>query len=116
MRRVLGLMMVVGLLIGGASACGSSSGSSKSSSTTEASGGGGSTTSSNKAVQDYCKAVDAFVKKYKDGGSGNASAMAADSKDLSDKAAALATAGLSADDATAVGDCTKRSTDVLTQH
>ncbi|MCU1356290.1 MAG: hypothetical protein JWM89_1708 [Acidimicrobiales bacterium] len=110
--------MIAGLLVG-AGACGSSGGGSKASDTTTAaadSGSGGGTSSGNADVKAYCKAVDAYVKKVKDatGDASKAAELGTQSQDLSKKAAALATAGLNADDATAVADCTKKSTDALT--
>ena len=118
--------MIAGLLVG-AGACGSSGGDTKASDTTTAAAdsgsgsgsdsgsGGGSTSSGNAEVKAYCKAVDAYVKKVKDatGDASKAAELGTQSQDLSKKAAALATAGLNADDATAVADCTKKSTDAL---
>ena len=122
MRRALGFIMIAGLLVG-AGACGSSGGDTKASDTTVAAdsgsdsgSGGGSTSNANAEVQAYCEAVDAYVKKVKDatGDAAKAAELGTQSQDLSKKAAALATAGLNADDAAAVADCTKKSTDALT--
>ena len=111
--------MMAGLVLGVA-ACGSSGGSDSSSDTktteaTSSESGGGSTDSSNAKVAEYCKAVDDYVQKVKDaeGDPSKLSALTDEGKELTDKAAALATANLSADDAKAVGDCTKKSTDAL---
>jgi len=120
MRRVLGFMLALGLLVGGATACGSSSGGDKSSATT-AGGDSATTTASGNGssgggkVADYCKAVDDYVAKVKAAKAdpSKAAALAADGQDLAKKAAALAT-GLSASDAQKVADCTKKSTDALT--
>ena len=116
MRRALGLIMIAGLVLG-AGACSSSGGDKKADtkSTTDSGDTNGETASGNKAVQQYCDAVDAYVKKAKaaEGDASKAAALADDSKDLTSKATALATAGLNADDAQAVADCTKKSTDAL---
>jgi hypothetical protein len=114
--------MIVGLIVGGA-ACGSSGGSdAKSSDKTEdtkandtSSDSGKTTDSGNKDVKAYCDAVDEYVQKVKDaqGDAAKAAALSDEAKDLSDKAAALATAGLDSGDAQAVADCTKKSTDAL---
>jgi len=118
MRRALGWMLALTLLTGGAAACGSSSGD-KASGTTVADGsdnGNGEVASSNKAVQEYCTAVDDYVDKVKaaKGDASKASALVADGQELSKKAAALGTAGLDADDLKAVQACTKKTTDALT--
>lgn len=118
MRRALGTILIAGLLFGTA-ACGSSGGGSDSpkSDTTKVSSesGGGSTSSGNADVKAYCKAVDEYVQKVKDAGTdtGKISALSAEGQELSTKAAALATADLTSDDAQAVADCTKKSTDAL---
>ena len=122
MRRALGLIMIVGLVLG-AAACGSSGGSDSSSdksaassdSSSDSSSDGGSTSSGNADVKAYCKAVDEYVQKVKDaeGDAAKAQALTNDSQELAKKASALATANLSADDAKAVADCTKKSTDAL---
>ncbi|HWJ98358.1 MAG TPA: hypothetical protein VNQ33_09370, partial [Acidimicrobiales bacterium] len=108
-------------LLMGAAACGSSGGDdAKKSDTTEAKSDSGSdegatTDSSNADVKAYCDAVDEYVKKAKAAQSdpAKASALTDEAKDLTDKATALASAGLDADDAQAVADCTKKSTDAL---
>ncbi|WP_426573874.1 hypothetical protein [Aquihabitans sp. McL0605] len=123
MRRALGSILIAGLLMG-AAACGTSGGSdskpSGGSTVTTAdsgsdSGGSGEVASGNKAVAAYCKAVDEYVKKAKAAMNdpAKASTLATEGQDLSKKAVALSTSGLSADDAKAVGDCTKKSTDAL---
>lgn len=118
MRRVLGALMIAGLLIGGA-ACGSSGGddakSSDTSSESSESSKESTTDSGNADVKAYCDAVDEFVKKAeaaKDDPA-KASALTEESQELTEKAQALATAGLDADDAQDVADCTKKSTDAL---
>lgn len=119
MRRLLGCVMIAGLLFSGA-ACGKSD-SSKDNKTTTTTGadsgdnGSGESSSGNADVKAYCKAVDAYVDKVKAAQSDPAKAatLADEGKDLSTKAGALATANLSADDAQAVADCTKKSTDAL---
>lgn len=110
--------MIAGLLMGGA-ACGSSGGSDSSGSksdTTEAKSDEGSTTDSGNAdVKAYCDAVDEYVEKVqaaKDDPA-KASALTEEAQKLSEKASALGTAGLDADDAQDVADCTKKSTDAL---
>lgn len=117
MRRALGTILIAGLLVG-AAACGSSGGSdsSKKTDTTEASSdSGGSTSSGNADVKAYCKAVDEYVKKVKEaeGDPTKAAALSGEGQELTKKATALATADLSSDDAKAVADCTKKSTDAL---
>lgn len=120
MRRALGLIMMAGLVLGVA-ACGSSGGGSDSSSDTkttassDSGSSGGSEGSSNAKVDAYCKAVDEYVQKVKDaeGDPSQLSSLTDEGKELTDKAAALATADLSSDDAKAVADCTKKSTDAL---
>ena len=131
MRRVLGAFLIAGLLTG-AAACGSSGGDdAKKSDTTAASSdsgssdsgssdsgssdSGSSTDSSNKDVKAYCDAVDEYVQKVKDaqGDAAKAAALTDEAQELTEKATALSTAGLSADDAQAVADCTKKSTDAL---
>lgn len=122
MRRVLGSLMIAGLLFAGA-ACGSSSPSKPASTTgggstgtTAAAGGsGGGTTSSNAAVQAYCKSVDDYVAKVKAalGDTSKMAALSAQATDLSTKATALATSGLSAADGQAVAACTTKSTNAL---
>ncbi|CAN5593409.1 hypothetical protein BH10ACT1_BH10ACT1_34130 [soil metagenome] len=114
MKRFLGFLLVTGMLFGGASC--SSSGSDKKAdapATSEEKSGEG--TSGNADVAAYCKAVDAYVAKAKDAmdDPDKAQALTAEAQDLSTKATALATAGLTADDAKDVGDCTKKSTDAL---
>ena len=118
MRRVLGAIMIAGLIVGGA-ACGSSGGSdaksSDKTSDTKASDSGETTDSGNADVKAYCDAVDEYVQKVKDaqGDAAKAAALSDEAKELSDKAAALATAGLDSGDAQDVADCTKKSTDAL---
>lgn len=121
MRRLLGAFLIAGLLTG-AAACGSSGGSDSSKSdTTEAKtsdGGsdeGATTDSGNADVKAYCDAVDEYVKKAKDAMNDPAKAQALtdEASELTKKATALSTAGLDADDAQAVADCTKKSTDAL---
>jgi len=115
MRRVLGFVMVVGLLVGGASACSSSSDNKKDDTTTTVKDNGGSSSGNAKVVA-YCKAVDEFVKKAQAAKSdpSKASTLATEGQDLSAKAQALGTAGLSSADAAKVADCTKKSTAALT--
>lgn len=116
MRRMLGAIMIAGLLVGGA-ACGSSGGSdAKSSDTTAEKSSEGSTTDSGNAdVKAYCDAVDEYVKKVEaaKGDPAKAAALSDEAKELTDKASALATADLDAADAQDVADCTKKSTDAL---
>jgi outer membrane murein-binding lipoprotein Lpp len=116
MRRVLGAIMIAGLLMGGA-ACGSSGGSdSGKSDTTAAKSEEGSTTDSGNAdVKAYCDAVDDYVAKVQEAKDdpAKASALTDEAKELSEKASALATAGLDSGDAQDVADCTKKSTDAL---
>jgi hypothetical protein len=109
--------MIAGLLMGVA-ACGSSGGSdsSKSSDTTEKTSDEGSTTDSGNAdVKAYCDAVDDYVAKVKDaeGDAAKAAALSDEAQKLTEKAQALATAGLDSGDAQDVADCTKKSTDAL---
>jgi hypothetical protein len=121
MRRVLGAFLIAGLLMG-AAACGSSGGDdAKKSDTNESSSDNGNTSSGettdsgNKDVKAYCDAVDEYVKKAKDAMNDPAKAQALtdEAKQLTDKATALASAGLDANDAQKVADCTKKSTDAL---
>ena len=117
MRRFLGFLLVAGLLIGGASGC-SSDDDKKADATTEettADEGGETTGSENADVKAYCDAVDEYVAAAKDVGTdpAKAQALTEQATDLSTKAGALATAGLSADDAQAVADCTEKSTAAL---
>jgi len=115
--------MIAGLLMGVA-ACGSSGGDdAKKSDTPAASDSGkdsgsdeGSTTDSGNAdVKAYCDAVDEYVQKVKDasGDASKAAALADEGQELTEKAQALATADLDAQDAQDVADCTKKSTDAL---
>lgn len=115
--------MIAGLLMGGA-ACGSdgdddaksSNPSSESTDSSESKSGEGSTTDSGNAdVKAYCDAVDEYVQKVKDaeGDASKAAALSDEAQELTEKATALATAGLDADDAQEVADCTKKSTDAL---
>ena len=118
MRRILGAMMIAGLLMGGA-ACGSSGGDDAKSDTPSESSDkkdeGSTTDSGNADVKAYCDAVDEYVEKVKDAQDdpAKASALTEEAQELSEKAAALGTAGLDADDAQDVADCTKKSTDAL---
>jgi hypothetical protein len=106
----------------GGAACGSSGGSdAKSSDTTapkstdESSTDKSTTDSGNADVKAYCKAVDEYVKKVKEAKDdpAKASALTDEAKELTEKATALSTAGLDAQDAQDVADCTKKSTDAL---
>ncbi len=116
MRRVLGYLMIAGLMVGGVAGCGSDSSDGTGSdggATTEAAGessGGG-----NADVEAYCKAVDEYVAKAKDVGTdpAKAEALSTEAQELAEKATALASSGLDADDATRVGECTKASTEAL---
>jgi hypothetical protein len=128
MKRALGLIMIAGLFLG-ATACGASGGSdSKSDDTTKVTADTGSDTGSdsgdsdgdttgsgNADVKAYCKAVDEYVEKAKeimDDPTG-AQTLAEEGQELAEQAQGLATAGLSAEDAQDVADCTKKSTDAL---
>ena len=115
MRRVLGFVMVVGLLVG-AAACSSSSDDKKDDTTTTVAKDSGGGDSSNAEVDAYCKAVDEFVQKAKaaQADPSKASTLATEGQELQSKATALAGAGLSSADATKVADCTKKSTAALT--
>ena len=112
-------MLALTLLTGGVAACGSSGGSDKASDTTVA---GSDTTAAsgdsggNSDVDAYCKAVDAFVTKYKaaNGDPTKLGTLAADGQDLATKAGALASGGISADEAQKVNDCAKKASDALT--
>jgi len=113
--------MIAGLLMGGA-ACGSSGGDDAKTSDTKASDSsdtksdeGSTTDSGNADVKAYCDAVDDYVAKVKDaqGDAAKAAALSDEAQKLSEKASALATAGLDAGDAQDVADCTKKSTDAL---
>ena len=110
MKRILGAVLLTGLLFTGA-ACGSSSGGSDGGDS-----GGGKTSSGNADVKAYCKAVDDYIQKVKDASNDAAGAqtLAKEGQELSSKAAALGTAGLSASDGQAVAECTKRSAEALT--
>ena len=125
MRRVLGAFLIAGLLFG-AAACGSSGGddskssdessaSADDSSNDESSDEGSTTDSGNADVKAYCDAVDDYVQKVKDaqGDAAKAAALSEEAQELTEKATALSTAGLDAEDAQAVADCTKKSTDAL---
>ena len=116
MRRFLGLFLVAGLLIVGAAGCSSDDDKKADTKTesTEAGDDGGETASGNADVQAYCDAVDEYVAAVKDAGTDAAKvqALTEQATDLSKKAGALA--GITdADDAQAVADCTKKSTDAL---
>lgn len=117
MRRALGMLMIAGLLFGTA-ACGSSGGSDSSSGDdTEATadGGGETTDSGNADVKAYCDAVDDYVQQIEDA-SGDAAKLADltdEGQELAEKAAALGTADLNADEVQEVADCTKKSTEAL---
>jgi hypothetical protein len=111
--------MIAGLLMG-AAACGSSGGSDSSKSSDTKSSDtkteeGSTTDSGNADVKAYCDAVDDYVAKVKDaeGDATKAAALSDEAQKLSEKAQALATAGLDAGDAQDVADCTKKSTDAL---
>lgn len=111
--------MIAGLLMG-AAACGSSGGSdSTKSSDTKSSDTkteeGSTTDSGNADVKAYCDAVDDYVAKVQEAKDdpAKASALTDEAKELSEKASALATAGLDSGDAQDVADCTKKSTDAL---
>ncbi|HWJ64490.1 MAG TPA: hypothetical protein VNS19_21135 [Acidimicrobiales bacterium] len=123
MRRALGAFLIAGLLMG-AAACGSSGGDdAKKSDSTESSSdsgsngdsGGETTDSSNADVKAYCDAVDEYVQKAKDAMNDPAKAQALtdEAAELTEKATALGSAGLDAEDAQKVADCTKKSTDAL---
>ena len=122
MRRILACMLALTLLTG-ASAC--SDDDKDATNTTAPAGtgdsaapddGGDSGTSSNDTVAAYCKAVDAYVDRIKEAGSGGLTSadMIKEGQELSKKAAALGTANLSAAELQEVADCTKKTTAALT--
>jgi hypothetical protein len=68
-------------------------------------------------VQAYCEAVDEYVSKIEAAMSDPAKAAelaASEGAELTEKATALSTAGLSAEEAQEVADCTQRATSALT--
>ena len=89
-------------------------GSSDNGSTDEGSGDGGSS-SGNADVAAYCEAVDAFVEKALEAADdpAKAASLTTESQDLTEKATALGSANLSAEEAQEVADCTERSTEAL---
>ncbi|MCU1498469.1 MAG: hypothetical protein JWM47_2422 [Acidimicrobiales bacterium] len=91
MRRVLGMMICAGLLVG--------AGCSKSD------GGGGS--GGNGAVQEYCDAVDDYAAKVKEAGTDPAKvqALATETTELGKKLAALQGGKLSAAETKELTDC-----------
>ena len=115
MRRAAGFVLVLALLTGGAAACGSSGGSSGGD--TKTTEGSSNTDSSDADVQAYCKAVDEFVAKAKeilaDPTKGDATSLQSEGQELTAKATELAKKDLSSEDAQAVADCSKKSTDAL---
>ena len=78
-------------------------------------GGGGNASSK---VKDYCAAVQDYVDKVKaamsDPTGASAGALVGEGEELSAKAQALATSGLSAADAQEVSRCTQEATSALT--
>ncbi|MEO6629728.1 MAG: hypothetical protein ABIP03_14305 [Aquihabitans sp.] len=113
MKRILGSLLIAGLMFS-ASACGG--GGNANASTTKGATKTSTTDSSNADVKSYCDAVDVYIKEVKGAMNDPAKAQAISAKaaELAKKAQALATADLSADDAKAMGDCTKHSAEALT--
>lgn len=134
MKRAFGFLLAFVLLTGGAAACSDDDGDDAATEVdagdtggdTSGDGGdggddgdddGGETTDSGNAdVVAYCDAVDEYVSKVEDamGDPAAAAALTEESQELSETAAALATAGLSAEEAEEVADCTERATSALT--
>lgn len=94
MRRVLGLMICAGLLVG--------AGCSKSDDGGGSGGGGGKS-----AIQAYCDAVDDYAAKVKDAGNdpAKAQALATETAELGKKLAALQAEKLSAAETKELTDC-----------
>ncbi len=122
MKRIAGFLLAFTLLTGFAAGC--SSDDDGDAATTEQSADNGSSdngssdegsTSGNADVAAYCEAVDAFVEKALEAADDPAKAagLATEGQDLTEKATALSTAGLSAEEAQEVADCTERSTEAL---
>ena len=86
--------------------------------TTVATTDGGDTGSTNPKVKEYCAAVQSYVDKVKaamsDPMGANAGQLATEGQELSAKAQALASGGLTTADAQAVSKCTQEATSALT--
>ena len=110
MRRVLSVMLAVGILLG-ATACGDDKKDDKATEQTDDTKAAdpGSNSGGSKA-DEYCAAVDAFVKEAK----GNltdpskSAEIAQKAQELSTKAQEITTGGVSADEAKQMGECTQK--------
>lgn len=115
MRRVLSVLLAVGILLG-ATACGDDKKDDKATEQTDKTTADepGSSSGGSKA-DEYCAAVDAFVKEAK--GNMTDPSKTADitqkAQDLATKAQELATGGLSTDETKQVSDCSQKASAAL---
>ena len=116
MRKILGSMMIAGLLFTGV-ACGGDDGDSGSDTeTTEASSGdNGGESSGNAEVDEYCQQAEELAEELKkvmaDPTSGDVAALTTQANDLVAAAAALVTA--SPDDVDRINECSAKITEGL---